>query len=98
MGQAYSVRVRYTLPALADLNSIIEYLADQSPRGAQRIQNRIQVLIELLPLHPRMGARTDDPVMRRVTALPYPFLIFYEATEREIIIHAVRHSSREADQ
>jgi len=26
---------------------------------------------------------------------PYPYLIFYEATDAEIIIHAVRHGARE---
>jgi toxin ParE1/3/4 len=30
-----------------------------------------------------------------MTALPYPYLIFYEATESEIIIHAVRHAARD---
>jgi len=28
-------------------------------------------------------------------ALPYPYLIFYEAAENEIIIHAVRHAARD---
>ncbi|RYG75413.1 MAG: type II toxin-antitoxin system RelE/ParE family toxin, partial [Alphaproteobacteria bacterium] len=26
---------------------------------------------------------------------PYPYLIFYEITEAEIVIHAVRHGSRD---
>jgi toxin ParE1/3/4 len=30
-----------------------------------------------------------------MTALPHPYLIFYEATETEIIIHAVRHAARD---
>jgi toxin ParE1/3/4 len=25
---------------------------------------------------------------------PYPFLIFYQATEEEIVIHGVRHTAR----
>jgi len=29
-----------------------------------------------------------------MVAYPYPYLIFYRATETEIIIHGVRHSAR----
>jgi plasmid stabilization system protein ParE len=30
-----------------------------------------------------------------MAVLPYPYLIFYEAMEAEIIIHAVRHAARD---
>jgi hypothetical protein len=39
--------------------------------------------------------RTADPTIRRLTTLPYPYLIFYEITDAEIIIHAVRHAARD---
>jgi toxin ParE1/3/4 len=50
---------------------------------------------ELLLRYPQAGAVTDDPTIRRVTTKPYPYLIFYEATDAEIIIHAVRHGARD---
>jgi plasmid stabilization system protein ParE len=89
------VRLRYTLPALADLDAILDYIAAQSPQGAKRVQARIQAIIDLLLTHPHMGVRTDDPTIRRLTTPPYPYLIFYEPTEMEIIIHAVRHAARD---
>lgn len=89
------MKLRYTLPALADLNSILDYIAAHSPQGAIRVQARIRQIIDLLLIHPRMGVRTDDPDIRRVTTSPYPYLVFYEATETEIIIHAVRHAARD---
>ena len=89
------MRLRYTLPALADLAAILDYIAAHSPQGARRVQARIQAIIDLLLQHPRIGTRTNDPAIRRMTALPYPYLIFYEATESEIIIHAVRHAARD---
>ncbi len=89
------MRLRYTLPALADLEAILDYIAEQSPQGAHRVQARIHSIIDLLLLHPGIGTRTDDPTIRRMTAAPYPYLIFYEATEAEIIIHAVRHAARD---
>jgi len=89
------VRLRYTLPALADLTAILDYTAAHSPQGAKRVQVRIQALIDLLLLHPRIGTRTDNPDIRRLIISPYPYVVFYEATESEIIIHAVRHSARD---
>jgi plasmid stabilization system protein ParE len=95
VGQTRSLRLRYTLPALADLSAILDYIAAHSPQGAQRVQARIQALIELLVQHPRIGRRTNDPAIRRLTTTPYPYLVFYEITETEIIIHAVRHAARD---
>lgn len=89
------MKLRYTLPALADLNSILDYVAAASPRGARRVQKRVQDVIALLLDHPEIRVRTDDPVVRRLTMRPYPFLVFYEITEEEIIIHAVRHAARD---
>jgi hypothetical protein len=30
-----------------------------------------------------------------MTTSPFPYLIFYEATDSEIIVHAVRHGARD---
>jgi toxin ParE1/3/4 len=89
------VRVRYTRPAAADLASILEYIAAVSPQAAQRVQRRIQHVVELLLTHPNIGVRTVDPSIRRLTTTPYPFLVFYEVSEDEIIVHAIRHSARD---
>jgi addiction module RelE/StbE family toxin len=88
------VRLRYTRSALADLSVILDYIAAHSPQGARRVQTRIQILADLLLSHPHAGVRTDDPTIRRLTTSPYPYLIFYEVTESEVIIHAVRHAAR----
>jgi toxin ParE1/3/4 len=88
------VKLRYTLPALADLDAILDYIATQSPGGARRVHARIQALIDLLLLHPRIGRRTSDPTICRMVATPYPYLVFYEVTETEVIIHALRHAAR----
>lgn len=89
------MRLRYTRPALADLEAVLDHIAAESPQGARRVQRRIQAMTELLALHPGIGRRTDDPAIRRMAASPYPYLIFYEAADAEIIIHAVRHAARD---
>jgi toxin ParE1/3/4 len=89
------VRLRYTLPALADLTAILDYIAAHSPQGARRVQARIQSLTDLLLQYPGIGTRTNDPAIRRMTVTPYPYLVFYEATETQLIVHAVRHAARD---
>jgi toxin ParE1/3/4 len=88
------VKLRYTIPALADLSAILDDIAAHSPQGARYVQTRIRLIIDLLLTHPNIGTRMDDPTIRRMMTSPYPYLIFYEATETEIIIHAVRHAAR----
>jgi plasmid stabilization system protein ParE len=89
------VRLRHTLPAIADLSAILDHIAAHSRQGARRVQARIQAITDLLLLHPHIGRRTNDPAIRRMTTTPYPYLVFYEAMETEIIIHAVRHAARD---
>jgi toxin ParE1/3/4 len=89
------VRLRYTRPALADLNAINDYIAEQSPRGARRVMARLHEVFELLPSFPAMGGQTAHPRIRRTTISPYPYLIFYEVGDDEIIIHAIRHGARD---
>jgi toxin ParE1/3/4 len=55
----------------------------------------VRGIIDLLLQSPEIGLRTDDPTIRRLTTPPYPYLVFYEITETEIIIHAIRHAARD---
>lgn len=89
------MKLHYTRPALADLGVLLDAIATQSPQGARRVQRRIQAVIGLLPLHPHIGTLTDAPGIRRITTPPYPYLVFYEVAQAEIIIHAVRHGARD---
>ena len=93
MEQTRIVRLRHTRPALADLDEVLDYIATHPPRGARRVQARIQTIIGLLLLHPHIGTRTNDPTIRRMTTSPYPYLVFYKVSNTEIIIHAVRHGA-----
>jgi addiction module RelE/StbE family toxin len=88
------MRLRYTRPALADLDSILEYITKHSPQGAARVHARIQTIVNLLLSHPHIGIQTDDPTIRRINTSPYPYLIFYEVAGDEIIVHALRHGAR----
>jgi plasmid stabilization system protein ParE len=89
------MRLRYTRPALADLNSILDYIATHSTQGAARVHARIEAITNLLLSRPRIGVQTEDPSIRRINTSPYPYLIFYEIADDEVVIHAVRHGARD---
>jgi plasmid stabilization system protein ParE len=70
------VKLRYTRPALADLGAILDYIDAQSPRGAGRVMARIERVIDLLLVHPNLGRRTSNPLLRRIGVSPYPLSDF----------------------
>jgi toxin ParE1/3/4 len=51
--------------------------------------------MDVILRYPLAGAATDDPTIRRIATAPYPYLIYYETTDAEIIVHAVRHGARD---
>ena len=73
------MRLRYTLPALADLASILDHIADRSPQGALPYSEPNSGLTNLLLQYPCAGAPTEDPSIRRMTTMPYPYLMFYDS-------------------
>ncbi|MRI52403.1 type II toxin-antitoxin system RelE/ParE family toxin [Methylobacterium sp. DB1607] len=89
------MRLRYTPDAAAELDAVLTYIAERSPQGAHRVQRRIQATIDLLKRHPRIGRATSLLFMRRIVATPYPYLIFYEASEDEIVIIGIRHATQD---
>lgn len=58
------------------------------------MQARIQRLTDLVE-HPDIGQRTSHPRLRRITATPYPYLVFYEITGDEVVVIGVRHAARD---
>ncbi len=59
-----------------------------------RVHARIQSVIDMLLIYPALGIRTDDPAIRRLTTTPYPYLLFYEHSGDDIIVHSVRHGAK----
>jgi plasmid stabilization system protein ParE len=88
------VKVRYTLRAAEELDQVLSYIDERSPGGARHVKARIQAMLELIALHPSAGQLTSKRSLRRVVVYPYPYLIFYSASDDEVIIHGVRHAAR----
>ena len=89
------MKLRYTIQGLAELDAVLTAIEQESARGAGKVKLRIEAVTEVLLRHPRAGRLTRKPYLRRIPASPYPYLIFYQATDNEIIIHGVRHGARD---
>lgn len=87
--------VRFTPAAREELREVLAYIEERNPAGASKVASRMRRALDLVVEFPLHGAPTDDPGIRRVLALPYPYVIFYEALADEIMVHRVRHVRRE---
>jgi toxin ParE1/3/4 len=89
------VRLHYTRRAAAELEQILSYIEERSPVGARRVHLRIQAAIQVLLQHPDAGTVTSKGRLRRMLASPFPYVILYQATDDEVIIHGIRHTARD---
>ena len=91
------MRVRYTPEAFADREQILEYLKDRSPGGARNVAASIRDAIVQLGDHPHSGHRTDNPEVRVMFVVHYPYKIFYRVRETVVEVLHIRHTSRRAE-
>ena len=89
------MRVRFTPRALAELDEVLSRLDERSPPGANRVRDRLREALDTLAAHPGIGARTSNPRLRRLVLRPFPYLLFYEATEAQVIVIGIRHAARD---
>jgi toxin ParE1/3/4 len=91
------LKLRYTPRAAAELGEILDYLAARSPRGQRRVMVRLQFITKLVAALPYSGRRTSlrGGRVRRLAATPFPYVVFYEVGDDEIIVIGVRHGARD---
>ncbi len=90
------MKAAFTAAALADLDEILAYIAENYPALVARIERRIRDAIshiEEYPLNARM--LTGQPSLRVVPLIRYPYKIFYRIAEERIDILHIHHAARE---
>ncbi len=87
------MRVRYTPEAFADRERIIEYLRERSPGGARNVAASIRDAVAQLRDYPLSGYRTDDPDVRVLFIVRYPYKSFIGYARPSKSLH-IRHTSR----
>jgi addiction module RelE/StbE family toxin len=88
------MRVRYTTRALADLDSIYEYLYPHNPTAASSVLVTIRQRVAQLADFPFMGMPTLIPGTRYLTVSRYPYKIYYRVRGSIVSIVHIRDGRR----
>ena len=92
-------RYRFTPQAARDLFDIWDYIAQDSPRAADKVEEAISLACVLLADSPRMGMVRKDLTslpLRFWVVSPYPnYLIVYDPEKKPLRIVRVIHGKRD---
>lgn len=88
------MRVRYLLEATADLESILDYIALDSPAAADRVGRRIEGAIKMLGRHPAMGRPGRVLGTRELVIPDTPYIVPYRVRGGTLEILRIFHGSR----
>ena len=92
--------VRYLPIAQDDLNSIFDFIAQDSPNRALSFVDRLDEQIGLLEHHPLLGRIPRHPKLREYgyrVLIVESYLVFYIFRGQEIEVHRLIHGSRSLD-
>lgn len=89
------MKVRLDARAVRDLEEIRTYLMQRSPFGAEQVRQHMQQTIERLGDFPFLGRVTDEPSVRVLPLVRYPYLIFYAVLVDAVVVLHIRHGARQ---
>lgn len=84
------MKVRYAPRALRDIDNILAYIHERSPRGARNVSLAIEHAIQMCAFKPRASAETDEPNVHRRPLGKYRYTIFYRAIANNAGIEVIR--------
>ena len=88
------MKVRWSAPALRDLEAIGDYIARDNPATANRVVLRILDQTELLTAHPEIGRPGCIAETRELVITDTPYIVPYRLRGAEIEVLAVFHGAR----
>lgn len=87
--------VNWSQPAKADLRSIHDFIAHDSPHYAKKVVQDIREKTDILEQLPKVGrkvAELDDEQVRELAL--YSYRIIYEIKDKGVFVLAVAHKRR----
>jgi plasmid stabilization system protein ParE len=87
------MKIRYALRAQRDIASVISYIEQSSPTGADRVRTSLDATFSLIGQHPHVGLRAGTDLYVKTVA-DYPYKIFYRLRGDFVDIVHVRHAAR----
>lgn len=85
----------YAQAARDDLNSIIDYIALDSPDAAQDVFGKIVTAVERLAEFPDLGHVGRVPQTRELSITGLPYVAVYQVSADAVTIVAVFHAARD---
>jgi plasmid stabilization system protein ParE len=93
------MKVVYSERARQDIADIYDSIAPHNPDAAQRVEDKIRTTCEGLADFPYASAATDEPNVRRVPLVRFPYTVFYRVDDARGIVEIARviHDARVRD-
>jgi toxin ParE1/3/4 len=93
------MKVRYTLRARADLDSIYNDLDRRNSTAAQAVKDLIERRIRQLGRFPLMAPETDEVAVFELSIVRYPYKVYYELSrDDEVWILHIRDTRRKGSE
>ena len=88
------MRIRWTIPAADDLQSIKNYLQDNHPQFAEPTVRKIYQRIQSLKISPNLGRPGNRTGTRELAITPLPYVVVYSVKAEAIEILHIYHGAR----
>jgi len=88
------MKIRFTPTAYADIDSVYDYIAADSPTAAQKTLDQIENMIDHLADHPQLGKQGRIKNTRGLIVPNTAYIVAYELDQEHIDILAIIHSKR----
>ena len=88
------MRIRWTRPALADLEAIGDFVAQDNPVAAKRMTVGLVASVDPLRDHPNRGRPGRLTGTRELIVAGTPYIVPYRVRDEDIEILAVFHGAR----
>jgi toxin ParE1/3/4 len=88
------LRIRWTRPALADLEAIGDFIARDNPAAARRIVVGLVASVDALRDHPNLGRPGRLIGTRELVVSGTPYVVPYRVLGDDVQILAVFHGAR----
>ncbi len=89
------MKLRIDARALEDLRDIHGYIAVHgSATAAEQVRRYLRTRLQRMLTTPRIGMMTDNPDIRIVPPVRYPYRIYYTIRGDNLVILHIRHTAR----
>jgi toxin ParE1/3/4 len=88
------VRLKWTSPALGDLQALRAYIEQDNPKAARATVQRIRAAIKPLIKHPGLGRPGRVEGTRELVIAGLPYIVAYRMKDQAVTVLRVLHAAR----